>query len=434
MFISDIIIQFKHLIDLPCALLFIATAVVLTIKTRFLQIRGLKKIVAIARESFEQKKDDSKTKLTSMHALLTAMGTTIGMGNMVGPALGIVAGGPGALFWLVAYSFFSSVTKYAEVTLALSNRERTQHGYILGGPMQYLRLVSPFLAAWYAFFSVFLFAVWSGNQANTLAKVFAQEGIQEWVTGLGLAIILLIVLWGGVKRVGYFASKLVPAMFVFYVSFALYILFHDIGALQDAITLVFSHIFTPAAAAGGFLGATIFDAMKNGIYRSIYITEAGIGTSAIPHSLANVEKPQEQGLLALYSMAADTFLCVISGLMVLVTGTWKTGTFSPVIIYDIFRSYSPVFGKFVLLFTISLFVVTTVIGNSFNGSQIFAWFTKHRWLKAYYVFVATIVVIASVAHVPVVWSAADICLTLVAIPNLICVMYLAFKNYNQLKI
>lgn len=434
MLISDFIILFKQTIDLPCALLFIGAAVLLTLRTNFLQIRGLWKIGAIVKESAEQKSDDSKTKLSSLHALFTAMGTSIGMGNMVGPALGIVAGGPGALFWLVAYSFFSSVTKYVEVTLALAHRERTQHGYILGGPMQYLRLVSPWIARWYAFFSVFLFAVWSANQANTLAKVFAQEGIYELTTGIVLAFILLIVLWGGVQRVGALASKLVPAMFIFYVSFALYILFHDLAALRSAIHLIITHAFTPAAAIGGFVGATMFDAMKSGIYRSIYITEAGIGTSAIPHSLANTEKPQKQGLLALYSMAADTFLCVISGLMVLVTGTWKTGTFSPVIIYDIFRDYSPFFGKYILLITISLFVITTVIGNSFNGSQIFAWFTRHRWLKVYYLFVSGLVVLGSVAHVPVIWSAADICLTFVAIPNLICVVYLAFKHYKEIKI
>lgn len=434
MLISDLILQFKQLIDLPAALLFIGVAIILTIQTRFLQIRGLTKIWRIFKQSYGQEKEDSKTKLSSLHALLTAMGTTIGMGNMVGPALGIIAGGPGALFWLVAYSFFASATKYVEVTLALSNREKTTHGYILGGPMQYLRLVSPFLALWYAFFSVFLFAGWSGGQANTLAKVFAQEGIQEWMTGLLLAVILLIVLWGGIQRVGAIASKLVPAMFVFYVSFALFIIFKDIPALKDAIFLVFSHIFTPSAAVGGFIGATVFDAMKNGIYRSIYITEAGLGTSAIPHSLANVDKPQEQGLLALYSMAADTFLCIISGLMVLVTGTWKNGVFSPVLIYDIFKDHSPFFGKYVLLLTISLFVITTVIGNSFNGSQIFAWFTRHRWLKVYYFFVAACTFLGSISNVPVVWASMDTILTFVAIPNLICVVYLAFTNYKQIKI
>lgn len=432
--ITDLIININQAISLPAALLFIATALFLTLKNRFIQIRGIKHLIKIVKSNIKTEKDDSKTKFSPFHALFTAMATTIGIGNVVGPALGIVTGGPGSLFWLIAYAFFSSATKYTEVVLAITNRERTSHGYILGGPMQYIRLISVKLAKFYAFLAAILFAGWSAGQSNTMAKILASEGFHDWTIGLILSILVLIVLWGGIQRVGSIASKLVPAMFVFYVTFALYILLKDFGALSEAIILVFKSAFTPAAAVGGFLGATVFDAMKSGTFRSIYITEAGIGTSSIPHSLANVEKAQTQGILALYSMAADAFLCLISGLMVIVTGSWLNGKFTPTLVYEMFKAQSPVYGKYVLLISITLFVLTTVIGNSFNGSQIFGWLTKHRYLKLYYVFVAFVIFLGSIAEVPVVWAFMDTLLTFVAIPNLICLMILSIRNYKDIKI
>jgi alanine or glycine:cation symporter, AGCS family len=422
----------KQFFLLPSAILFLVTSIILTLKTKFIQVRGVPKLIKVIKQDIHKDQHDSKSQFSAFHALFTAMATTIGMGNVVGPTLAIAAGGPGALFWLITYAFFASVTKFSEVVFALKYRSTTKSGFILGGPMQYLNLISPAIATWYAFFCMFLFAAWSGVQSNTLAKIFAQEGYSEYLIGFLLAALLLGVLWGGIKRVGSFASKLVPLMFFFYITFALFILLKDVNALWQAIKLVCTHIFNPAAAVGGFLGATIFEAMRNGVYRSIYITEAGIGTSSIAHSLAN-SRPTDQGLLALYSMAADTFLCLISGLMVLVTGVWQTGLFSPTLIYEVFKINSPHFGKYILIISITLFVLTTVIGNSFNGSQIFAWFTKHRWLKLYYIFVAVITFLGAIAHVPTIWASTDIILTLVAVPNLICLLILAFKRGKDLE-
>ncbi|OGB84715.1 hypothetical protein A3F66_06925 [candidate division TM6 bacterium RIFCSPHIGHO2_12_FULL_32_22] len=430
MTLTWLLAKINYMLFLPASFLFLFTAIILTFKTKFLQIRGIPKLLKIVRKDVNKHQTDSKSQFSALHALATSMATTIGMGNVVGPTLAIAAGGPGALFWLVAYAFFASATKFTEVVFALKYREKTKDGFFLGGPMQYLSLVSSKVATWYAFCCMFLFAAWSGNQANTLAKIFAQEGYSEYLIGILLSMLILVILWGGIKRVGSFASKLVPLMFFLYISFALFILLQHPAALLEAIKLVCTHIFTPAAAIGGFLGATIIDAMRNGVYRSIYITEAGIGTSSIAHSLAN-SKPTDQGLLALYSMAADTFLCIISGLMVLTTGLWKT--FTPTLVYEVFKMNSPHFGKYILIISITLFVLTTVIGNSFNGSQIFAWFTKHRWLKAYYVFVAIVTFLGAIADVQLIWTLADVILTLVAVPNLICLLILTFRKSKDLE-
>ncbi len=400
-----------------------------------MQIRGLPRFFRLIRKGIRctAQQEHLKT-ITSIQALFTAMATTIGIGNVVGPSLAIVIGGPGSLFWIICYAFIGSATKFTEVTFALFARKKTETGEILGGPMQYLKLISSAASVWYGLATVVMFAIWSGTQANTLAKILAREGIVEWQTGIGLAFFLLAVLWGGAQRVGAFASKLVPLMFVLYVAFALFIIAKDLTVLKDAIALVFQNIFTPAAAVGGFLGATVFEALKAGVYKSVFITEAGTGTSSIPHSLANVERPTDQGILALYSMAADAFLCTLSGLLILVTGVWQSGVLSSTLVYEAFKMNSPIIGRFVLVISISLFALTTVIGNSFNGSQMFATFTRYRWLKIYYCFAALLTFLGAISDVPAIWAATDLVLTFVAIPNLVCLVLLAFKYPDVLKI
>ena len=356
------------------------------------------------------------------------------MGNIVGPTIAISTGGPGALFWLIAYSFFGSVTKFTEVSFALTFRTRLASGKLIGGPTQYLKHVHAGLAMWYGALTVFLFAGWSGLQANTLATIFALEDIPKSATGLCLALVVLIVLHGGITRIGEVASKLVPLMFIMYVTFSLSIILSNIPALSDAVILIFRSAFTPSAAVGGFLGATVLGAMRQGVNRSIYITEAGLGTSCIAHSMADTDRTSDQAILAMYSIIADTFLATLSGLLILVTGMWSRGAFSNTLVYEAFKVYSPGFGKWVLLASVTLFVLTTVIGNSFNASQSFASFTKYRWMNWYYAFLAVVVIMGAHAQVPLVWKVMDVMQILVAIPHICGLMFLAIKRDDILKI
>jgi len=420
--------------ELPATVTFFAAAIFLTIKLNFIQLRSFGRFLNLITTGVAVDDHNGKIRtITPIQALFTAMSTTIGVGNVVGPSIAILAGGPGALFWLVVYVFFASATKYTEVTFALATRTEYKDGYILGGPTQYLRLISPIIANWYGLVTIFLFASWSGVQANTLAEILKQEGVASWMTGLVLASLVILVLFGGAKRVGLLASKLVPIMFVLYITFSGLILFQNLAALKAACVLIFGNIFAPASAVGGFLGATIFQGMKSGAYQAAYITEAGVGTSSIPHAISDAKRPSDQGVLALYSMIADGMLCLVSGLLVLVTGVWKSNCeMTSRLIYDVFKLHSPVLGKWILLASVSMFVITTVIGNGFNGAQSFGSFTRHRGIKTYFVFVALVTFFGSISSVPAVWKIMSLLLVLVAIPNLIGLVLLSIKYPKKL--
>src|SRR3989338_3475654 len=239
MALFELCLRIDEFFALPATILFLGTGIFLTFLTRFVQIRRAGRVFQLIKTGVKERKhhatDDS---INPIQALLTAMATTIGMGNIVGPSVAIVMGGPGALFWLVAYAFLGSVTKFTEVVFALSMRTRLPDGSILGGPTQYLKQVCSFLARWYAVLTVFLFAGWSGLQANTLANIFYLEGAPKWATGLALALLVFVVLRGGIQRIGMLASKLVPLMFVLYVLFSLSILLQHPQALVNALKLM----------------------------------------------------------------------------------------------------------------------------------------------------------------------------------------------------
>lgn len=428
----------KNILDAPTTILFFLVSIFLTIKTSFIQIRALPRFVSLIKVGMkrsEVRSDAGQVKsIDAFHALFTAMSTTIGMGNLVGPSVAIFTGGPGALFWLLLYIFFGSVTKFTEVVFALITRVKTTDGHILGGPMQYLHHVNRFFAYWFMYVMSFLFVGWSMVQSNTLAAIYAQEGVPEWATGLILAALTLYVLIGGAQRVGSLASRLVPIMFMFYVIFALFILFRDPLALKLAITRIMSCIFSPAAPTGAFVGATLYEVIRSGVYRGVYITEAGLGTSSIAHAMSDSKRPVDQGVLAMYSMGADALLAMISGLIVLVTGVCEHGQFRSTLIYEAFKLHAPATGQMVLLISVSLFVITTIIGNSFNGRQTFASITNFKHVHWYLLFTVLLIFIGAMLHVEFAWVLMDILITLVAIPNLIGIVWLALKQPEALKL
>jgi AGCS family alanine or glycine:cation symporter len=427
------IVNLNYFLAYPALILFIGTAFFLTFKLRFIQFRGLSHFYTLITQGIPQKKATSKT-LNSYYALFSAMAATVGMGNIVGPSMAISIGGPGALFWLLVYIFFGSVTKFTEVSFSVFARKQSQQGDIMGGPAQYLRLVSPRLGVWYAALTVILFTVWSSVQVNTLSCIWAQENIPHWVSGLCAVTVLLAVVLGGVQRIGFVASRIVPLKFLLYVGFALIILLSNISSLYDACALVLSSAFSYQAALSGFAGATIFKAIREGMYKGIFITESGTGTGSIAHALSNVEHPSDQGLLALYSGAADMLLCTLSGLLTIVTGVWSSGKLGNTLIYEAFKQYSPGAGRYVLVVSILLFVVTALIGNTYNGSQSFASLTNYKYVTYYYICAALIAFTGALASVPVVWQVMDIILACVAFPNLVGLIILAYKYPHVLRI
>ena len=448
----------NEFISLPAAVLFFGTALILTLWTGFMQIRGLPRFFAIAfgrvNPAAEVKDASKQQTIGPFQALCAALATSIGMGNVVGPSLAILKGGPGALFWLVIYMLFGSVTKFTEVTFAVHTRERMKDGYLVGGPMEYLRSVSPFLANWYGYLMAITFIGWSGLQTNTMsnifsiewahqrgmlwnaeASIFSWDSLPAWFVGAAMAFLIYAILQGGARRVSQFASGMVPFMFVLYVSFALYILLSHPVELYKSIQMIFRSLFDPSVLMGTFMGATVYDAMRYGLFRGVYISESGMGTSSIPHAMANVKRPIDQGILAMGSTLADITLSVISGLLVIVTQAWlRPGGFRATLIYEVFRDFAPAMGQAVLLISISLFILTTVIGNSFNGQQSFSAVTKHRWVN-YYVAASVIAIFCgALMPVPLIWEMTDVMMVMAAVPNLIGILILAFRDKHVLRL
>lgn len=423
-----------YLLAVPTTILFLGTALFLCLQTRFAQVRAIPKFIQLIVHGVKKQTEDKKLKgLNAFHAMFTAMGTTMGMGNVVGPSIAIFAGGPGALFWLILYIFLGSVTKFTEVVFAIITRKTEPNGTFSGGPIYYLNYVNPILAIWYGVAMPFVLVNWSSLQANTFASLLAQEGVSLWASGIFLACFLAFMMWGGARQIAALASRLVPFMFVLYVSISLYTLWTNPHSLYTALLLIKNSIFSPAAAIGGFLGSTVFHAMHAGLYQGIFISEAGIGTSSIPHSMANTTRPTDQAILAMCSTISDMLLCSLSGLLVLTTGVWVTGNFRSTFIYEAFTMNAPLFGKYILLLSLALFIITTIMGNGFNGVQMFNALTGNRWTKWYIAFLVIAVFAGALISVPLVWEITKTVIAIVAIPNLIGVLILAIKNPKVLE-
>ena len=430
---------FNHLMAMPTTLLFLGVAIILTIKTRFLQLRALGRLAHILKHGVQRRAEvvnaqGEQETIGTFQALFTALATTIGMGNVVGPSIAIVSGGPGALFWLQVYIFFGSVTKFVEVVFAFNTRTKVDDGRVVGGPMEYLKSIRPWLAQWFAFVMLFVMMGFSSGQSNTLALIFEQKSVAPWVVGIVLALMVYAVLRGGISRIGAVATKLVPLMFILYVGFGLIILVQQPYALIAAIKLVFYSVFHPKAAFGGFLGATLFQAMHGGIYKGIFITEAGLGTSSIAHATADSKYATDQGILAMYSMISDAFLTTMSGLLVLMTGVWNVGAFRSTMVYEVFKMNAPVFGQVILLIAITLFVVTTVIGNTFNGLQSAASLFPRKWVTAYMYCSLAMIVAGAILPTKTTWDFIDFIMTFAILPNLIGLLWLTYKRPELLEI
>ncbi|MBP6869386.1 sodium:alanine symporter family protein [Candidatus Babeliales bacterium] len=419
-----------HHIDTIMSAIFLIIGIFLSFFIGFPQLRNGRRFLQII--SSAKMNESTKNTISPLQALLAAMSTSLGSGSIAGVPLAIVIGGPGALFWIVVYAFFGSVTKFTEVAFAIKYRTRAEDRSIIGGPTSYLWQVHPFLAHWYGACALVLFAGWSGLQAQALSEVFYRLGVSEYITGSVTALFVFYMLIGGAKRIGKLSSYLVPVMCTSYLVACLFILLQDIPLLGRMFILVLSKAFTPTAATGGFLGSTVLMAMRQGVFKSAYVTEAGIGTAAFPHALADTESATDQGTLAMYSVAIDAFFCLISGFVVLVTGVWTSGAACNTLIYDAFNIGLPTIGPAILIFSLTLFVTGTAVGNSFNGSKSFGFFTGNKHLIYYYIFVAIMMFLGSITQTLTLWKIIDFIMPLTALPNLIGIIYLSIKHRKEL--
>ena len=273
-------------------------------------------------------KPGTEGETTPFQALTTALSGTVGTGNIGGVALAIFLGGPAAIFWMWITAFLGMTTKFVEVTLAHKYREKLPDGSIAGGPMFYIEngLNMKWLAVIFSI-CLLMMCIGTGNmpQINNIALVMNDTfNIPKWVTGIVLAVLLWLVIIGGIKRIAQIASKLVPFMAFWYIVGALAVIFGNYENIIPSLKLIFIHIFSPTAAVGGFLGASVAAALTRGVNRGLYSNEAGQGSAPIAHATSKTENPIEEGMVSILEPFIDTIvICTLTGLVILASGVWN---------------------------------------------------------------------------------------------------------------
>jgi len=304
----------------------IGTGLFFTIYLKFPQIRYFSFAIKVLKGKFQRSEDEGDT--SHFQALTTALSGTVGTGNISGVALAVHMGGPAALFWMLVTAAVGMCTKFVEVTLSHKYREKAADGSMAGGPMYFMKnkMKMPWLAGIFAVATVLSsFGTGSLPQINSISNAMqATFGIDLWMTGLVLSILLAIVIVGGIKRIASVTEKLVPSMALIYFIGALAVIFYNIENIWPSFLSIFQHVFSQTAATGGFLGASIAFALNKGVGRGLFSNEAGQGSAPIAHASAKGKEPVSEGLVAILEPFIDTIvICTLTGLVLLSSGVWN---------------------------------------------------------------------------------------------------------------
>jgi AGCS family alanine or glycine:cation symporter len=374
---------------------------------------------------------DAKGEISPYAALMTALAATVGTGNIAGVATAIAIGGPGALFWMWMTALVGMATKYAEVLLAVHYREVDDHGEHVGGPMFAIKNgLGPnwrWLGAAFAIFGGLAgFGIGNMVQSNSIAEVMAASfAVPHWITGVILAALTGFVLLGGIKRIGAVAEQLVPFMCVAYILAALLVLVIFAGQIPTALGLVFSHAFSPAAATGGFAGATIMLALRYGVARGIFSNEAGLGTAGIAQAAGQSKSAARSGLIGMMGTFIDTIVvCTMTGLVLLVTGVWSSGETGASLTSSAFAAAFPG-GQYFLALALAVFAYTTILGWAYYGEKCWEYLVGTAVEIPYRVLWTIFVMIGAITHLDFVWLVADTLNAFMAFPNLVSLLLLS---------
>lgn len=413
----------------PMLLLLGGTGLYLTLGLRGIQFRKtFHAFVLLFTSGGKGKKGD----ITPFQALTTALSATVGTGNIAGVATAIAAGGPGALFWMWLMGIIGMATKFSEIYLSLKFRRIGPDGKMMGGPMYYIEhgLGSKKLAIVFAVCCL-AGSLGPGNmvQSHSIAIAVGQIfPVPPLVTGFISASLVALVILGGIERIGKVTEKLVPFMAALYLFGGLAILLIYIDQVPSAIWLIFKSALTPVAAVGGFAGATIKSAMQFGVARGTFSNESGLGSAPIAHAAAKTDNPAGQALIGMIGVCIDTLIiCSVTGLVIVVTGMWKTGMNGAELTIRAFDAGLPgneVGGKIVSI-GLLLFAFTTFIGWSYYGLQCVEYLWGLRPALAYRWVFVILIVLSAPLKLDLVWNIVDITVALMALPNLIALLGLS---------
>lgn len=423
----------------PLLVLIVGTGIYLTFRLGFVQILALPTALLNA---FSRKKQDklSEGDISHYQALTTAMAATIGTGNIVGVATAVIAGGPGAVFWMWLMAIFGMATKYAEAVLAVKYRIKTPKGEMAGGPMYYLEkgLNAKWLAVLFAIFgSIAAFGIGNMVQANSVSAAAENSfNVPTWVTGIILTLITATVILGGIKSIGRVTAFFVPIMAIFYVFGGLIIMALNFDIVPAAINVILTDAFTASAVGGGILGTVI----RYGIARGVFSNEAGLGSAPIAAAAAKTDYPGRQGLVSMTQVFIDTIIvCSITGITIVMADLHQTGIAGGALTGESFGAFLGTPGLYIVSIATILFAYSTLIGWSYYGEKCFNYLFKSPIAVTFYRSIWVLVVfVGAVTVIDVVWLFSDIFNALMAIPNLIGLLGLsgvvAYETKRFLKV
>lgn len=448
--INNVINTIDNLVwGLPLIIMILATGLFLSCRLKGLQIR---KLPLAFKYLFSNEKDGNEGEISSFAALCTALSATIGTGNIVGVATAIVAGGPGALFWMWIAALVGTATKYSECLLAVKYRTVAEDGHIVGGPFYYIERGMGENWKWLAkIFAVFgllvgLMGIGTFSQINGITSAVNNffDANNSWtvhlfgrdyswtvvIAGLILTACVAFVIIGGLKRISSVAQVVVPFMALTYIIAALFILITNYQAIPGALLEIIQSAFGLRAAAGGAMGAMVV-AMQKGIARGIFSNEAGIGSAPIAAAAAQTDEPAKQGLVSMLGTVIDTLIiCTMTGLSIVITGSWDMGLEGVAVTTKAFEIGLPIPGRvsaFILMVCLVFFAFTTILGWDYYSERCLDYLTGnnkkavkyYRWLYIACVFIGPYMTVSAV------WTIADIVNGLMAIPNLIALLALS---------
>jgi len=401
----------------------------LTIKLSFVQFRGFKHSIHIIQGKYACK--DDKGDVSHFQALSTALSATVGTGNIAGVATAISLGGPGALFWMWVTAVLGMATKFTESTLALKFREIDQHG-VAGGPMYTLLhgLKMPRMAMLFALFAMIAsFGIGNLVQVNSVVDglAFIEPNIKEysWLVGVVMAMLVGMVILGGVKRIAKVASTIVPFMAVAYVAVAMIVLINEYEQIPAAIMTILNHALNPWAVGGAAVG----EAIRWGVARGLFSNEAGLGSSPMAHAAATTNEPVREGLVAMMEPFIDTLvICSMTGLAIVVTGAYLTApddvTGASLTAYAFSQSIGDA-GALIVGGGLALFAFSTIIAWSYYGDRSVKFLFGEKAVLPYRVIYTLLIVVGAIVPLQLVWNIADITNILMAIPNLLALVLLS---------
>lgn len=414
----------------PLLLLLVGTGVYFTLRLGVFQVSKLPTAFRLIFSSDQSGQGD----VSSFAALCTALAATVGTGNIVGVATAITTGGPGALFWMWVAAFFGMATKYAEGFLAIKYRTKDANGQTAGGPMHYITLGmgqkwKP-LAVFFAISGVLVALLGMGtfSQVNSIASsMSASFGLAPHLVSIVTAISIAFFIFGGIEKISDVSTKIVPFMAILYIIASVTVLALHLDQILPTLALVLKSAFTPAAAVGGFTGATVQQAIQRGIARGIFSNESGLGSAPIAAAAAKSDNAVEQGLISMTGTFIDTLIiCNLTGLSILVTGKWAVeGLAGAPLTQAAFASVFGQPGALALTISLVLFAYTTILGWSYYGERCIEFLFGTKSILPYRLVFVAMVALGGFLKLDLIWTIADIVNGLMALPNLIALLALS---------